>query len=1061
MGGASTVSSSSSTPPPAASQQPKATPTRRRWLFFTWLITFWVPPFMMGICCGLKDRAAQMAWREKVAICFVIFVMSGAMLFAIVFAGVVVCPPRNLFSFNELGFMSTPDTASAGTAKKWYAAVHGRVYNLYDLSITSPDSHPTSRLRGLLSYDLSAGFPRNPSLYCGSLSPDVTMTAVPEKVPDKLFGIDVLTGHNKTKDGNLDNKINSYLLANSRGFLAISKADVETSWNPKNKNDMTRKRIIVSGVVYDLTNYYLLPRDKQFLGNAMFKLATGEVRRADDYMALTATTSSVDLSADDEFMAKVWNSNGGFRSCMDALFAEAVVDERQSIKCLAADWVLFGMSVVMFSVIGIKFLAALLLPRAQFVPEKMDRFVMLQVPAYTEDETSMRKTLNSLANLNYDDKHKLIVVLCDGMIVGRGNDRPTPHIVLDILGVDPSAYDEAPLLSYESVGDGPGLLTNMARVYSGLYEVEGRLVPYLVIAKCGKAGEISRPGNRGKRDSQMILMRFLNKVHTGKPMSPLECELQWHIERLIGIDPKWYEFMLMVDADTTVDPEALSQLVAFSLTDTRLVGVCGETRLSNEKKSFTTMIQVYEYFISHHLSKAFESIFGSVTCLPGCFCMYRIFSSGPKPKPLLVHDKVVDAYADTNVDTLHKKNLLALGEDRYLTTLVLSTFPSMKTKFTPAAMAYTAAPESISVLLSQRRRWINSTIHNLLELMRVQALCAFCCFSMRFVVLLDLVATLVQPAMVVYLGYLVFLTVRAIQLEQSLNLVMVSFLMLAAVYGAQAFVFLMKREFAHIMWMFIYLLALPIFGFFIPLYSFWCMDTFSWGNTRSLAKGADQGGASGAHDDLSAELCPPPTDDPRDLPQWTFAEYVARRGQFADAVDRHVAHAAATAAAAAAAAKPRSVAMSSRSWHDRAVPVPSPVTLLPPGLGSGSPRGSYMAPSPRASYIGAPVPSSRESMYATGVSIPGIGGGGSPHHRNNSPGIAMQPLHAVSPSGVPTEEQLTAEICRILEASDLMQVTKRGVRAELESLFGVDLAPQRAFINATIDRVLQVMAQDS
>lgn len=29
------------------------------------------------------------------------------------------------------------------------------------------------------------------------------------------------------------------------------------------------------------------------------------------------------------------------------------------------------------------------------------------------------------------------------------------------------------------------------------------------------------------------------------------------------------------------------------------------------------MMQVYEYFISHYLAKAFESLFGSVTCLPG------------------------------------------------------------------------------------------------------------------------------------------------------------------------------------------------------------------------------------------------------------------------------------------------------------------------------------------------------------------------------------------------------------------------------------------------------------
>lgn len=36
------------------------------------------------------------------------------------------------------------------------------------------------------------------------------------------------------------------------------------------------------------------------------------------------------------------------------------------------------------------------------------------------------------------------------------------------------------------------------------------------------------------------------------------------------------------------------------------------------------MMQVYEYFISHYLAKAFESLFGSVTCLPGwCVALLR------------------------------------------------------------------------------------------------------------------------------------------------------------------------------------------------------------------------------------------------------------------------------------------------------------------------------------------------------------------------------------------------------------------------------------------------------
>ena len=104
---------------------------------------------------------------------------------------------------------------------------------------------------------------------------------------------------------------------------------------------------------------------------------------------------------------------------------------------------------------------------------------------------------------------KLLVIICDGMIVGSGNDRPTPRIVLDILGADPNLDPEP--LSFLSLGEG-AKQHNMGKVYSGLYECAGHVVPYLVLVKIGKPTERSRPGNRGKRDSQMVLMHFLNKV---------------------------------------------------------------------------------------------------------------------------------------------------------------------------------------------------------------------------------------------------------------------------------------------------------------------------------------------------------------------------------------------------------------------------------------------------------------------------------------------------------------------------------------------------------------------
>ena len=168
----------------------------------------------------------------------------------------------------------------------------------------------------------------------------------------------------------------------------------------------------------------------------------------------------------------------------------------------------------------------------------------------------------------------------------------------------------------------------------------------------------------------------------------------------------------------------------------------GEKQSSEGRTTMADLAQVYEYYISHHLSKAFESLFGSVTCLPGCFSLYRI-RTADKGRPIIISNRVIEEYAEPNVDTLHKKNLFSLGEDRYLTTLLLKYFPTFRTKFTPDAIAHTMAPESSRVLFSQRRRWINSTVHNLCELIFLPELCGFCLFSMRFFVFVDLLGTLV------------------------------------------------------------------------------------------------------------------------------------------------------------------------------------------------------------------------------------------------------------------------------------------------------------------------------
>ncbi|KAJ2797696.1 Chitin synthase, class 6, partial [Coemansia helicoidea] len=390
---------------------------------------------------------------------------------------------------------------------------------------------------------------------------------------------------------------------------------------------------------------------------------------------------------------------------------------------------------------------------------------------------------------------------------------------------------EPEALSYIALGEG-SKEHNMAKVYSGLYEFKGHVVPYLVVVKCGTPQERTRPGNRGKRDTQIMLMRFFNKVYFDAPMTPLELEIYHQIKNVIGVVPSLYEYVLMIDADTVVLPDSVSRLVGAMNHDTKIIGICGETTLANAKSSWATMMQVYEYFISHHLTKAFESLFGSVTCLPGCFCLYRLRTPdgvGGTPKPLLISNQIIEDYAVNRADTLHEKNLLHLGEDRYLTTLVLKHFPYYKNKFVAAAKCQTNAPDQLGVLLSQRRRWINSTVHNLFELVMLPQLCGFCCFSMRFVVFIDLVTTLIMPATLIYLAYLVYQLTNPDSTTSYISLYL-----LAAIYGMQALIFLLKRQWQHIGWMIVYLLALPVFSFFIPIYSFWNFDDFSWGNTRMV-----------------------------------------------------------------------------------------------------------------------------------------------------------------------------------------------------------------------------------
>ncbi|OTA97361.1 glycosyltransferase family 2 protein [Hypoxylon sp. CO27-5] len=985
----------------------KDSPSRKRWVFVVYLMTWFIPDFLIRWLGRMPRKDVRMAWREKVAINMMIWLSCLIAAFFIVVFPQLICPKQYVFSSEELSSYNGKDGNEA------YAAIRGQVFDIGSYAPAHyPPYLPTKTLTQYAGLDITSLFPIQVSALCqgkdGTVNPAVTLDYKSTNVSGSANVI-------SSQDLNAHYHDFRSFTSLPQPFWFYEKMQKLKPWkkgtigySPQYVATLATKQnsiAILNNRVYDLTKY--------LVGGRHVVVKEGEDLPTDP----TVTDFMDDLVVDlfqqkaGSDVTKLWNAldiDSGMRErmqlCLDNLFYVGDLDTRNSTKCQFAQYLVLAVSILLCTIIGFKFLAAL-----QFggknMPENLDKFVMCQIPAYTEDEESLRRAIDSAARMRYDDKRKLLVVICDGMIIGQGNDRPTPRIVLDILGVSETVDPEP--LSFESLGEGLKQ-HNMGKVYSGLYEVQGHIVPFLVVVKVGKPSEVSRPGNRGKRDSQMVMMRFLNRVHYNLPMSPLELEMYHQIRNIIGVNPTFYEFMLQIDADTVVAPDSATRMVSAFLDDTRLIAVCGETALTNAKSSFITMIQVYEYYISHNLVKAFESLFGSVTCLPGCFSMYRI-RAAETGKPLFVSREVVENYATIRVDTLHMKNLLHLGEDRYLTTLLLKFHSKYKTKYIFSAHAWTIAPDSWQVFLSQRRRWINSTVHNLAELIPMAQLCGFCCFSMRFIVFVDLLSTVVQPVTIAYIVYLIVLVSTS-----SSVIPLTAFVMLGAIYGLQAIIFILRRKWEMIGWMLMYVVAVPVFSFGLPLYAFWHMDDFNWGNTRVVA--GEKGKKIVVTDEGKF--------DPSSIPRKKWEEYQAELWE----------------------------AQTSRG-DDARSEISGFSYATKPGMNVGV--AEYYAASRPGSTNGMVPPydiknqgyQSRMSFAPTENRMSQFGG--SQFFGNQMHDVEMSNL-----TNMPSDDALLAEIREILRTADLMTVTKKGIKQELERRFGVPLDSKRLYINSATEALL-------
>ncbi|CAH0404859.1 unnamed protein product [Chilo suppressalis] len=163
-------------------------------------------------------------------------------------------------------------------------------------------------------------------------------------------------------------------------------------------------------------------------------------------------------------------------------------------------------------------------------------------------------------------------------------------------------------------------------------------------------------------------------------------------------------YLLALDGDIDFKPCAATLLIDLMKKNKKLGAACG--RIHPVGAGFMAWYQKFEYAIGHWLQKATEHMIGCVLCSPGCFSLFR--------GKALMDDNVMRKYTLTPSEARHFVQY-DQGEDRWLCTLLLQR--GYRVEYSAASDSYTHCPERFDEFFNQRRRWVPSTMANILDLL--------------------------------------------------------------------------------------------------------------------------------------------------------------------------------------------------------------------------------------------------------------------------------------------------------------------------------------------------------
>jgi len=170
-------------------------------------------------------------------------------------------------------------------------------------------------------------------------------------------------------------------------------------------------------------------------------------------------------------------------------------------------------------------------------------------------------------------------------------------------------------------------------------------------------------------------VQIIHQVNRGKPAA-----------LSAGVASADTEIIVTIDADTEIEPDAISKLVRH-FSDPQVGAVAGNVKVGNRSR-WLTRWQALEYITSQNMEKRAFDLLNCITVVPGALGAWR--------------RKAVEAAGGITADTV--------AEDADLTIAIRRL--GWRVSYDEEAIAWTEAPETAGVLIRQRFRWTFGTLQS-------------------------------------------------------------------------------------------------------------------------------------------------------------------------------------------------------------------------------------------------------------------------------------------------------------------------------------------------------------